>query len=360
VRSSGVLLCDKLAAVPRLADRDRRRVAEIATSLSCITDSPRSALRDAVFGLESVLDAQSYAYGIAPTDNGLEIDFFYPGDCLTRFGERNIQRDMNSMFDATPRSWGCYDALHPEPKQRNRAMTLSQMLRTFNKSQTTGSPSVREKLYRKWGVYELDNLRILICDGPRLLANIGAWRYGPFTSRERHILHSLTPIVRKRLRLERQLQSSALAWAALEVSLEAVSAPAFLLDSKRRVRHANRAAVALLERNPSVFEEAADSRSPDYQVTRLRMNGTPEYLLVIGKPTLDGLPSRLALASARWRLTPRQVEVLSLVAQGRPNKTISAILVCGESTVEFHVSAILKRSTAESRAELVARFWTLS
>ncbi len=60
----------------------------------------------------------------------------------------------------------------------------------------------------------------------------------------------------------------------------------------------------------------------------------------------------------RWGLTARQTEVLELLALGKANKVIAAELGCGESTVEFHVTALLAKAGCESRAELVARFWT--
>jgi DNA-binding NarL/FixJ family response regulator len=50
--------------------------------------------------------------------------------------------------------------------------------------------------------------------------------------------------------------------------------------------------------------------------------------------------------------------VLALVVQGRSNKAIAAALRSGMSTVEFHVTNLLVRAGCESRAELVARFWT--
>ncbi|MGE0327145.1 MAG: helix-turn-helix transcriptional regulator [Polyangiaceae bacterium] len=55
------------------------------------------------------------------------------------------------------------------------------------------------------------------------------------------------------------------------------------------------------------------------------------------------------------RLTPRQGQVAVLVAEGHTNSSIGAILGCSERTVEVHVSSILARASASSRAELVAR-----
>lgn len=53
-------------------------------------------------------------------------------------------------------------------------------------------------------------------------------------------------------------------------------------------------------------------------------------------------------------LTPREQEVLSLIAQGLPNKEIAARLVITERTVKFHVSAIMSKLDATNRTEAVA------
>jgi DNA-binding NarL/FixJ family response regulator len=54
-------------------------------------------------------------------------------------------------------------------------------------------------------------------------------------------------------------------------------------------------------------------------------------------------------------LTPRELEVLHLMAEGLPNKTIALRLDISEHTVKFHVNAILGKLGVASRTEAVVR-----
>ena len=54
-------------------------------------------------------------------------------------------------------------------------------------------------------------------------------------------------------------------------------------------------------------------------------------------------------------MTRRESEVLQHVARGASNRRIAAELGCADRTVEIHVSRILAKAEAESRAALVAK-----
>ena len=54
-------------------------------------------------------------------------------------------------------------------------------------------------------------------------------------------------------------------------------------------------------------------------------------------------------------LTARELEVLQLLAEGLPNKTIAHRLHISEHTAKYHVNAILGKLGAQTRTEAVAR-----
>lgn len=54
-------------------------------------------------------------------------------------------------------------------------------------------------------------------------------------------------------------------------------------------------------------------------------------------------------------LTPREMEVLRLMAEGLPNKAIGARLGVSEHTAKFHVNAILRKLGAQSRTEAAVK-----
>jgi DNA-binding NarL/FixJ family response regulator len=57
---------------------------------------------------------------------------------------------------------------------------------------------------------------------------------------------------------------------------------------------------------------------------------------------------------ARFDITPREAEILELVAAGLANKEIAARLRLSHRTVEKHVESLLRKTCATSRTMLVA------
>jgi DNA-binding NarL/FixJ family response regulator len=70
---------------------------------------------------------------------------------------------------------------------------------------------------------------------------------------------------------------------------------------------------------------------------------------------LPVLPStaRTLPTSPLQALTPREIEVLGMLAEGLGNKAIAGRLSISEHTVKFHVSSIFTKLNASSRTEAV-------
>lgn len=82
-----------------------------------------------------------------------------------------------------------------------------------------------------------------------------------------------------------------------------------------------------------------------------------EGLAAIDPALLDALPPSPALSqpSLPETLTPREMEVLNLLAEGLANKHIAKRLGISEHTVKFHITAIMGKLGAQSRTEAVVR-----
>lgn len=66
----------------------------------------------------------------------------------------------------------------------------------------------------------------------------------------------------------------------------------------------------------------------------------------------DGDHDDLPLAES---LTPREIQVLELVAEGLPNKAIAARLGISDQTVKFHLASITGKLGAANRTDAVRR-----
>ncbi len=73
-----------------------------------------------------------------------------------------------------------------------------------------------------------------------------------------------------------------------------------------------------------------------------------------GRYLSEELGRRLDARQAEPEITPRELEILALVAQGNPNKAIAAQLGIGEDTVKQHVSRILAKLKVQDRAQATA------
>lgn len=80
---------------------------------------------------------------------------------------------------------------------------------------------------------------------------------------------------------------------------------------------------------------------------------SPEILEALA-PTVGELPAYEEVPPGE-PLTPREVEVLGLLADGASNRKIAHRMQISEHTVKFHVSSILNKLDATTRTEAVTR-----
>ena len=97
--------------------------------------------------------------------------------------------------------------------------------------------------------------------------------------------------------------------------------------------------------------------SPDQLVAALKAAATG--LIVMHPAEIDAAfpavePASRPLAELADPLTPRESEVLQMLASGLANKEIAARLTISEHTVKFHVASILGKLGAGSRTEAVS------
>lgn len=100
----------------------------------------------------------------------------------------------------------------------------------------------------------------------------------------------------------------------------------------------------------------------------LPRDAAPERLLAAAQAVLHGLAvfdaaagfapganDPLDEAAPLEELTPREIEVLNLLAEGLTNKAIAQALQISSHTVKFHVNAIMSKLNAQSRTAAVVR-----
>ena len=66
-----------------------------------------------------------------------------------------------------------------------------------------------------------------------------------------------------------------------------------------------------------------------------------------------GADEQPELDSSDQLLTPREIEVLRMIAEGLGNKEIASKLKISDHTVKFHISSIFAKLGASNRAEAV-------
>lgn len=95
-------------------------------------------------------------------------------------------------------------------------------------------------------------------------------------------------------------------------------------------------------------------RSADGQRLLAGLRAVADGLAVCEPTLVRGLvTARGAVPDETSPLTPRESEVLSLLAEGLSNKVIADRLAISDHTAKFHVNSILSKLGAETRTEAV-------
>jgi len=97
-------------------------------------------------------------------------------------------------------------------------------------------------------------------------------------------------------------------------------------------------------------------RDSEPEVIGAAITSVSKGLSVLDRVLAQALfPAPTATPHEELELTSREREVLQLLAQGLPNKTIAAQLDISDHTVKFHVNAIMTKLGVQSRTEAVVR-----
>jgi DNA-binding NarL/FixJ family response regulator len=100
-------------------------------------------------------------------------------------------------------------------------------------------------------------------------------------------------------------------------------------------------------------EQACAARDAAVRLGAAPLQAAVETLVRRGR--LDvAVPGAARPGDAAAVLTPREAEVLGLLAQGRTNRQIGAELYISEKTASVHVSNIIAKLAASGRTEAVA------
>jgi DNA-binding NarL/FixJ family response regulator len=138
-----------------------------------------------------------------------------------------------------------------------------------------------------------------------------------------------------------------------EVRTRAPALPVVVLSGSRRREDVMRA----LDRGAMGYIPKTSSSDVMLGALRLVMAGSvylpPEALASAEAPEPGARGSVNDIAPQALGLTARQIDVLKLMLEGKPNKGISRELGLSPSTVKIHVAAILKAFDVDTRAQVI-------
>ena len=266
---------------------------------------------------------------------------------------------------------GAYTVARPEPAQRDRVLLFPSFrgviddpgsVRRWFPGQTRAQRETAldrfleySELWRHTEVFDLAQLRVLLCERDHLLMYVNAF-HGSHSLAARYRLRRARTALRRRLQLERQLVSGSGERLVLEAALDQLGRAAFVLGPRGQLLYANAAGRAASRSALPRVRAAIRGEPSGFQLTRIGQAASTWYLAVEerAEPSAAG---RARAAAVRWGLGAPQRRVLVGIVEGLSNKTIAAELGLAENTVEYHITRILARVGVPHRAALVARVW---
>jgi len=341
--------------VARLSDSDAAHVRRLCDLLERYRPGARPVAEELVHELNAILGSEG-CIAMRPVlgELGWDFDFLYCTMDVTPLREqtRAIGMTWSPFFPTTP------------PHLRNRAVRT----RVEHRDMMLNPPTPEygqalQAIDRTYGL-DKDDLGVSVCDDDVVLAWIGATRSVPFGDRELALLDALVPSLRARMLLEHQMGHAIATQALLEAALEAIPAAAFVVRGASIV-HANATGRLLYDRDRasivSKLRESMGGPTPGgapFAITQVEVPGSVTTSLAVMRADGTGELERRLLAFATVHgLTPRQTDVLTLLARGYGNKTIAERIGVAPGTVEEHVTSLLHKTGTDSRAALVARLW---
>jgi len=336
----------------RFSTRDAHRIRDLTGDLATIRDGGPPALSWIVAALREILDAdKAGACAYAPRGAGLCLEVAYTDRTPT-----GLMPAADAFLADKTVGWTSFNPMRPEPKQRNVALTISEV------KHLTGvkTAPVLTDIYARFGLLADDNLRVLICEGPSLLAWIGMFQGAAFEPRQKRILSHLIAPIRRRLSVERLLQEAPSTRVLLDAVLEALPAPVFVFDADGVLLETNTAGAGWLASDRAgrreVLRQALRGRAApgQFQVTEVKVGAAVTRYLVVFKGD-ESSAHAWRTAAAAWGFSARERQVFALLARGLTNRAIAADLAISERTVEVHLTSMFEKAQVETRAELVVR-----
>jgi len=295
-------------------------------------------------------------------------------------GQGSADPAIRKLFEthAGDGAWSLFDPRRVDVPQRNRVFIAgsfstntavgisSAIARTIPGKEIESRLSALmrfEPAYLQWGMRDADHLRVLICEGPRLVAYVCALQGENFKPADRKQLTGILPALRRRLLLQERM-TMPMTFALIPALLEEIPSAAFVLDARDRIvafnsAGADRARVDRSKTTETLRRARRHNGDPHYTILDLSARGVPQHALAVEQRSPELSSRTVEAARTRFGWTPRESEIAAEIAAGRTNRAIATRLECAERTVETHVTRLLEKSDCPSRAALSAMLWSM-